>query len=93
MCRRRGDLQLIVDADRFELLSGEEALVTYRFNTGAARHRFCRVCGIHAFNHPRSHPGGVAVNARCLDEDVLAALRIEPFDGRNWERSMRRLRD
>lgn len=92
LCHKRGDLQLIVSADRFELLAGEGALVTYRFDTGTARHRFCGVCGIHAFNHPRSHPEGVAVNARCLDRDVLERLRVEPFDGRNWEQSIERLR-
>ena len=92
ICRRRGDLQLVVSDDCFELLTGEDALSEYRFHTGTARHRFCRICGIHAFNHPRSHPDSVAVNARCLDDDVLSELRTEAFDGEHWEESIRQLR-
>ena len=80
-----GFLHLIVPASRFRLLSGEADLVDYRFNTGVARHRFCRVCGIKSFYIPRSNPDGIDVNARCLDEGSIAALVIEPFDGSNWE--------
>ena len=54
-------------------------------NTGVAKHRFCRVCGIKSFYIPRSNPDGVDVNARCLDEGTVTSLSIEPFDGRHWE--------
>ena len=97
LCRIRADLQLIVPPDAFEILAGEEALASYRFNTGTAVHRFCRTCGIHPFNHPRSHPEHVAVNARCLDSDGtadhgLARFRVRPFDGREWEHNVAALR-
>ena len=36
ICRMTGFLHLIVPAARFRLLAGEDALVEYRFNTGAA---------------------------------------------------------
>lgn len=85
MCRRKGILHVIVDRDAFELLSGADALSEYRFGTGVARHTFCGRCGIHPFYTPRSHPDGVDVNARCLDDDLLSRLTIRPFDGRNWE--------
>ncbi len=75
----------MVPPERFELLTGAEALSTYRFNTGVARHTFCRTCGIHPFYTPRSHPDQVDVNVRCLDGEAAARFRIERFDGRNWE--------
>lgn len=81
-------VSLIVPAEDFELLAGDDALGTYRFHTGTAQHRFCRICGIHPFSRPRSHPEGYDVNARCLDGDALALFEIEPFDGKNWERSV-----
>jgi hypothetical protein len=90
ICSKKGFLHLIVPAASFELLRGAEALVTYRFNTGVAVHRFCRTCGIHPFYTPRSHPDGVDVNVRCLDDDAAAAFSIAPFDGRDWERSAER---
>lgn len=92
MCRRKGILHLIVPRERFTLLQGEEQLTTYRFNTGVARHLFCRTCGIHPFYVPRSHPDGVDVNVRCLDGDALEHFRIVPFDGANWEASVDRIR-
>jgi hypothetical protein len=85
LCRMSGFLHLIVPAARFRLLAGADVLTEYTFNTGVAKHRFCRVCGIKSFYIPRSNPDGVDVNARCLDEGTVEALEIEPFDGANWE--------
>jgi hypothetical protein len=85
MCRRKGILHLIVPRQRFTLLQGEEQLTTYRFNTGVARHLFCRTCGIHPFYVPRSHPDGIDVNVRCLDPGHGLALTVVAFDGQNWE--------
>lgn len=85
LCRMSGFLHLIVPASRFRLLSGEADLLDYTFNTGVARHRFCRACGIKSFYIPRSNPDGIDVNARCLDDVGIDVLRVEPFDGRDWE--------
>jgi hypothetical protein len=88
ICSKKGFLHLIVPLDQFELLSGGGELSTYRFNTGVARHQFCRTCGIHAFYTPRSDPDKIDVNARCLDGVDLDDLDVRRFDGRNWEQSM-----
>lgn len=84
ICRMSGFLHLIVPKAAFTLLRGEDALTTYTFNTGVAKHTFCRICGIKPFYIPRSNPDGVDVNVRCLDA-LPDGLRIVPFDGRNWE--------
>lgn len=92
VCRKKGFLHVIVPGDRFELTAGEDVLETYSFNTGVAKHRFCRTCGVQPFYVPRSHPDGVAANLRCFDdEEAAASFRIEPFDGRNWEASIGRI--
>jgi hypothetical protein len=88
VCTKKGFLHLIVAPEQFELLSGEEALSTYQFNTGTAKHTFCRHCGIHAFYVPRSDPDKIDVNVRCLDDIDLTAITVLPFDGRNWEDAM-----
>jgi hypothetical protein len=81
ICRMTGYVHLIVPASRFRLLAGADALVEYRFNTGVARHLFCRYCGVKSFYVPRSHPHAYSVNARCLDGDVLAHCQwLPPFD-------------
>jgi len=84
ICRMTAFVHLIVPASRFRLLSGEDALTQYRFNTGTARHLFCKHCGVKSFYVPRSHPHGYSVNARCLDDDVLGDCEwLPPFDDAN----------
>jgi hypothetical protein len=92
ICSMSGFLHLIVPADRFRLLRGTDRLETYRFNTGTARHLFCRTCGIKSFYVPRSNPEGYSVNARCLDHSTIESIEVEPFDGRNWEAAAHALR-
>lgn len=92
ICTKKGFVHLIVPQEDFELLQGADALSEYRFNTGVARHRFCRTCGIHPFYTPRSHPDRVDVNVRCLDGDVLERFEIQPFDGRRWEENVDSIR-
>ena len=84
ICTKSGFLHLIVPKSRFRLLRGEADLATYTFNTGVAKHLFCRTCGMKPFYVPRSNPDGIDVNANCLDP-VPADLDVQPFDGRNWE--------
>lgn len=91
ICRKKGFIGLIVPSEDFELVAGEDGLESYRFNTGIAEHRFCRVCGIHPFSRPRSHPGSFDVNARCLDAG-FADLEVRGFDGQNWEASVDSIR-
>lgn len=86
ICRMTGFEHLIVPASRFRLLSDPAELQAYSFNTGVARHLFCRHCGIKSFYVPRSNPDGYSVNLRCLDPQTLGAVEYEDFDGQNWER-------
>jgi hypothetical protein len=84
VCTKSGFLHLIVPNSRFRLLRGEEHLATYTFNTGVAKHYFCRTCGMKPFYVPRSNPDGMDVNVNCLDP-VPRDFVVEPFDGQNWE--------
>ena len=86
ICAKTGFLHLIVPAARFRLLQGEDALSDYAWGTGAAKHRFCRVCGIKSFYVPRSHPDGFDINVRCLDTGTVMRLTVTPFEGRgDWD--------
>jgi len=93
ICSKCGYLHLIVKAEDFVLVSGRDALTTYTFNTGVAKHYFCSHCGIKSFYVPRSHPDGVSVNARCIDGDTVVSMSITPFDGQHWDSARRLLRD
>ena len=86
ICSKSGYLGMIVPRDRFTLKSGEESLTEYTFDSGDAKHLFCKHCGIKSFYIPRSHPDGESVNARCLDPGTIGTMNIKQFDGKNWER-------
>jgi hypothetical protein len=85
ICAKTGFVHVIVPESRFRLNQGADALTTYTFNTGTARHLFCRVCGVKSFYRPRSNPDGWSVNARCLDDTEDLEISIGAFDGKNWE--------
>ncbi len=89
ICAMTGFLHVMVPHDRFELLSGRGALTSYRFGSGAAEHLFCSTCGVKSFYQPRSHPDCCSLNAHCFDRPV--ELRVEKFDGRNWEEAAAKL--
>jgi hypothetical protein len=87
ICSATGFRHLIVPHADFRLLSGDEALVSYRFGTGAANHLFCGTCGIKSFYQPRSHPEAWSVNLRALDDASGLDGTVRAFDGRNWEQA------
>ncbi|KAG2715202.1 hypothetical protein I3843_03G069200 [Carya illinoinensis] len=87
-CFMRANTNFVVPAERFELLGDSRLfLTTYTFGTHAAKHTFCKVCGITSFYIPRSNPDGVAVTFRCVDPGTLTHVEIKYFDGRNWDSS------
>jgi hypothetical protein len=93
ICSKKGFIHLIVPESRFTLLQGQDDLSTYTFNTGIAKHHFCRYCGIHSFYRPRSHPDGYDVNLRCLDDDSIERFEITAFDGKHWEEQVEQIQD
>lgn len=92
ICRMTGHLHLIVRKDEFKLLNGQDDISNYQFNTGVAKHYFCRNCGVRSFYVPRSNPDGYSVNARCLDPGTVKSLSVDTFDGQNWEQHAHTLR-
>ena len=92
ICRMSGYQHLVIPRSRFRLLKGTESLTEYRFNTGTARHLFCRHCGVKSFYVPRSNPDGYSINARCLDQATIEHLDIEPFDDNDRDAAEARTR-
>ena len=85
VCSMTGFLHIMVPHDEFELITGRDTLISYRFGSGTAEHLFCSLCGVKSFYQPRSHPDAWSVNANCLDQPL--DLAIAHFDGRDWERA------
>jgi hypothetical protein len=85
ICTKRGYLLAVAPADKVTLRTPESDMSTYTFNTHRIRHLFCPTCGVGPLGRSTS-PEGVdtyAINVRCLDGVDLAALDIQPHDGRS----------
>jgi hypothetical protein len=86
ICTKSGFLHLILPLQQFKLIQGQESITTYTFNTGVAKHTFCKICGVKPFYYPRSNPDGIDVNVKCLDIHPRS-VTITKFDGENWEQN------
>ncbi len=91
ICNMTGFLHLIASKDDFALISGQEYLTSYRFNTGTANHLFCNICGVKSFYVPRSHPDGYSVNVNCLDRSRITSIKTTDFDGAEWEQNIEKI--
>jgi hypothetical protein len=84
LCRKKGALyHPFVEPEHFRLLSGEDALSCYRFNTMVAEHYFCKHCGIHVFHRHRVDPGKWGINVRCLADLDISTLEVRRLDRSN----------
>ena len=84
ICRRRGAIAASVSLDGLKVLSGEEKLSLYQFNTMTAKHYFCSVCGIYTHHQRRSNPDQFGFNVACLEGfDPFSLENVPVLDGVN----------
>lgn len=84
ICAMKGVVMLDVPLAALEIVTGEDRLTLYTFNSGEAKHRFCKVCGIHPFHQTRSNPDHYGVNIACIDGvDPYDLGDVPVFDGAN----------
>ena len=72
-CRMRGAIAVSAPLSEMEFINGEDNLTLYQFNTGTAKHYFCKTCGIYTHHQRRSDPSQFGVNVACIDG-------VSPFD-------------
>ena len=82
LCVKKNARMVRIPAAALTLTAGEAELVTYRWNTGVARHHFCRVCGIYVFHYRRADPTTCGVNVYCLEGFDPDGLPLIQVDGR-----------
>ena len=83
-CRMRGAVAASAEVGGIRLLQGEDALTSYRFNTGSAQHFFCSKCGIYTHHQRRSNQNQYGVNVACLDgASPFDFSEVPVFDGVN----------
>ena len=80
ICRMTGFLHLIVPAQRFRLLSGEDALASTRSTPARRSIVSVAIAASRVSTFRAAIPDGVDVNARCLDAGSVQSLDVMPFD-------------
>lgn len=83
LCVIRNAMMAKVPEAALTLLRGEEALATYQWNTGRARHHFCRHCGTYVFHRKRAAPDHFGVNAFAIEGLDIASLPVRATQGAN----------
>ena len=100
-CIMRGNVHVIIPEDDFQLdmvdtdddkeaannAKLEEETTLYLWGTKTAKRRFCKTCGILPWYRPRSNPDGYGITLNCIDfdENNKPDIKMEGFDGQNWE--------
>lgn len=84
-CFVKGLVLSFTPKTQFTLLSGEDNLTEYRFNTEKIAHLFCTTCGVESFGYGEMPDGTptAAINVRTLDDVDLNALTRQPYDGKS----------
>jgi hypothetical protein len=72
-CRMRGAVVASASVTDISFVQGEENLSLYQFNSGVAKHYFCKTCGIYTHHQRRSNPQQFGVNVACIEG-------VSPFD-------------
>ncbi|MCH8619196.1 GFA family protein [Undibacterium sp. TS12] len=81
ICHRKNALMVKVHESQFRLVTGEESLTEYQFNTMTAHHYFCKVCGIYPFHRKRVTPDNFGINVHCLAEFDPAGIPVRRATG------------
>ena len=81
ICARRNVPMWMVHKDDLRIVSGEDRLTLYQWNTHIARHYFCSVCGIYPFHRKRMAPDHYSVNVHCVDGLVIGGVPVRETDG------------
>jgi hypothetical protein len=79
----RGAVVVSAPVDELEVLAGQDALATYRFNTQVAEHHFCSQCGIYTHRRRRSDPSAFGVNVACLGVSPFDVREVPVNDGQD----------
>lgn len=86
ICKRTRFWAAVTKEDGFRIISGENELTKYTFNSYKNHHYFCKHCGVRAFGVGNDTPRGkmYGVNVGCLDQltdKELSELPITYVDG------------
>jgi hypothetical protein len=81
LCRQKNALMAKVHESALTVLSGQDLLSVYEWNTHRAKHFFCSRCGIYTFHRKRAAPDHFGVNVFCLEDFDPASVPVRATEG------------
>ncbi|MEM7226981.1 MAG: type I-B CRISPR-associated protein Cas8b1/Cst1 [Pseudomonadota bacterium] len=81
LCAMRNAVMTKVHETQLNVLSGEDELTLYQWNTGVAKHYFCKICGLYVFHRKRAAPDHFGVNVFCLDDFDRGLVPVRATEG------------
>lgn len=81
ICRKKNAVMTEAHERDFRILAGEDMLALYQWNTGAARHYFCKRCGIYPFHKMRTRPDHYGINIFCIDDFDATCIPVTAYPG------------
>jgi hypothetical protein len=82
LCVKKNAVMYKVHESGLKILSGEDKLRLYQWNTRVAKHYFCSECGIYTFHRKRAAPDHYGVNVYCLDNVDVSGVPVRRVDGK-----------
>lgn len=83
LCVKKNALMTRVHESALTILSGEDVLSLYQWNTKRAKHYFCSECGIYTFHRKRAAPDHYGVNILCLTDFDHTTVPVRATEGAN----------
>ena len=80
LCRRKNALMTKVHESALTILSGEDMLSAYAWNTHRAKHFFKR-CGVYTFHRKRAASDHFGINVFCLEVFDVRAFPVRATEG------------
>jgi hypothetical protein len=82
LCVMRNAVMTRVNERQLTILTGENQLALYQWNTRIAKHYFCSRCGIYVFHRKRAMPDHFGVNVFCLRDFDHTAVPVRATEGK-----------
>lgn len=73
LCKRKTAYVASAVLKDLKVTKGADNLALYTWNTGVAKHYFCKTCGIYTHHQRRSDPNEYGFNIGCIEG-------VNPFD-------------
>lgn len=84
-CAKKGFLLTFLPKKQCVIESGENQEVEYRFNKGAIKHLFCKMCGVQVYAESKMNDEDMmAINLRTVDDVDIESLKRNAYNGKDY---------